>query len=208
MSAFDMAAALAAGYFIGGIPFAAILVRLRGKNVFEVGSGNMGAMNTARNVGVAVGLAVFVLDVGKGAFAVTVGSFMASSVGASDPLGMALVAGVGAVLGHAWSPYVGFKGGKALAAIFGSTLPILPALGFIALGLLIALSLIWRKANERAQVVAVLALPFVAASLTTRMDLADDRSFAITTAAGASAVVALAKIAAVRRARLRSDQPN
>ena len=143
---FDLLAAFAAGYFLGGIPFAAWIARAVGKDIFSTGSGNMGSMNTVRNVGVAPGIAVFILDVGKGTLASIAGLQMAAWVGA-DPLAMGLTAGVGAVVGHAWSPYVGFRGGKALGSAFGMTLPLVPFVGLAALILLVALILLTRRAT-------------------------------------------------------------
>lgn len=143
---FDLLAALGIGYFVGAIPSAALLARLRGLSIFEIGSGNMGAMNTARNLGWAIGAAVLLLDVGKGALATILGMLMAQL----DPFGtqaltLPLAAGVGAVLGHAWSVYVRFRGGKALATTFGISLPLYPLAGIYGVLLLIALLLLLRR---------------------------------------------------------------
>lgn len=142
----DLVAAFAAGYFLGGLPFAVVIARLLNKDIFTVGSGNMGTMNTARNIGWLPGIAVLILDIGKGAFASVVGLEMADLVG-GDPLSLALAAAVGAVVGHVWSPYVAFRGGKALASAFGATLPVLPWVGPAALVLLVSLILLTRRAT-------------------------------------------------------------
>src|SRR5690606_17201736 len=69
--------ALAAGYLLGALPTAYLVAKARGVNVFAVGSGSMGAMNTARNLGVGAGLLVLAVDVGKGALATYLGTLMA-----------------------------------------------------------------------------------------------------------------------------------
>ncbi len=179
-------AALAGGYLLGAIPTAALIARAKGKDVFTLGSGNMGAMNTARNLNIWLGALVLLLDVAKGAAATGVGMLVASltpesataaatatsaaaaaataaaTVGAVSaiPLALAapLAAGFGAVLGHAWSAFVRFKGGKALATTLGVSLPLYPQAGLAALVLIIAVYLITRRAGI-AGVVTMLAYP-------------------------------------------------
>lgn len=159
----ELFAALAAGYLLGGVPSAAIVARLRGRDIFTIGSGNMGSMNTARNLGFGLGALVLILDVGKGALATFVGMQMAVVAGQEGVAALipALVAGFGAVLGHAFSPYVGFKGGKGLATAFGVSLPLYPYVGLFALGLILSLYLLSRRI-ELATAVTILAYPLVA----------------------------------------------
>ena len=140
-----LAAVFFAGYQLGGVPFGAWMARLGGADVFAVGSRSMGTMNVARNVGVRWGVATFVLDVGKGAAASAVGVGVATLFAPNAPLTLGLVAGVGAVVGHAWSSYVGFRGGKALAPAFGMTLPILPSVGLAALVVLVVAIAVTRR---------------------------------------------------------------
>ena len=146
--------ALLLGYFIGAFPSAAVIARLRGARIREVGSGNVGAMNTARNLGWVRGLIVFLLDVGKGAFAAYVGLFIGSAMatGITAPL----AAGVGAVWGHIWSPYLGFRGGKGLATTLGVALPIYPLGGLSGFALLIVLVLLLRRVALAGVVLALL----------------------------------------------------
>ncbi len=150
----ELFAALAVGYLVGGVPSAAIMARLRGRDIFTVGSGNMGSMNTARNLGFGLGVLVLVLDIGKGALATFLGMQMAVMTGQDGVAALlpALAAGFGAVLGHAFSPYVGFRGGKALATTFGVSLPLYPYVGLFALGLLLSLYLLTRRMEVAAAV--------------------------------------------------------
>ncbi len=135
--------ALVLGYLIGAFPSADIIARLRGTRIQAVGSGNVGAMNTARNLGWTWGLLVFVLDAGKGALAAYVGLLVGSFAAAALSAGLA--AGVGAVWGHIWSPYIGFRGGKGLATTLGVALPIYPLGGLSGFALLIVLVLLLRR---------------------------------------------------------------
>ena len=188
----DLIAAFAAGYFIGGIPAAAWIARLAGRDIFTVGSGNMGSMNTARNVGPVAGVAVFAADVGKGALAVTLGLWMSGVAGWSDPLPLALAGAVGAVTGHGWSPYARFRGGKGLAAAFGATLPIAPLGGLASLGLLIALILITRR-SEASALLALIAFPFATGIATARAGGTQEDAFLVGTGMALVAAISIVK---------------
>lgn len=125
--------ALALAYLLGGIPVGLIVGLARGVDVRKVGSGNIGATNVIRGVGAKLGALVFIIDVLKGVAAVMI----ARALGADDWLvGMA---GLFVVLGHSFSPYLAFKGGKGVATSFGVALGVawLPAL--ITFGLWLAL---------------------------------------------------------------------
>lgn len=190
MSGFDLVVSLAVGYLLGGFPTAEVAARLRGKRIFDVGSGNMGAMNTARNLGFGVGVMVLAVDVAKGSAAVLLGLAMANAVGASAAASLALgsSAGVAAIVGHAWSPYVGFRGGKALATGFGTTVPLFPWGGLAGLTLLVALVLILRRVTL-ATILTLLAFPLLTYLATMRATLDQDMAFAAATAAFVSAAV-------------------
>lgn len=146
-----LALALVAGYLIGSFPSAAVAARLKRQDIFEVGSSSMGAMNTARNLGWALGVLVLLLDLGKGALASGVGLWLG---GFGDPL-VPLAAGVGAVAGHLWSVWVGFRGGKGLATTLGVTLPVYPLGGLYALLALLVLLGVFRKVTPATFATAV-----------------------------------------------------
>ena len=134
---------LLAGYLLGSLPSAALVARLKRQNIFEVGSSSMGAMNTARNLGWALGALVLLLDLGKGALASFIGLWLGAL--GSDPLVTPLVAGVGAIVGHLWSVWVGFRGGKGLATTLGVALPVYPLGGLYGLAALLLLIVIFRR---------------------------------------------------------------
>lgn len=196
---FELLAAFAAGYFVGGVPVAAIVARLAGHDIFRVGSGNMGAMNAARNLGWTLGVAVFLLDVLKGAAASLLGGWMGQAAGVDASLATPLAAGVGAVAGHAWSPYVRFRGGKALATAFGMALPVVPWAGVAGLTLMVALVLLLRRATLAAMLALALYPPLTGAVLL-RAGRPEEQAFTAVTAAILVAVVSLIKhVQALRR---------
>jgi glycerol-3-phosphate acyltransferase PlsY len=101
------------GYLLGSIPFGLVLTRLAGLgDIRRIGSGNIGATNVLRTGNKALAAATLLLDGLKGAVAV----FVAARFGAGDPV---LAAGTGAVLGHAFPVWIGFRGGKTVATSYG-----------------------------------------------------------------------------------------
>jgi glycerol-3-phosphate acyltransferase PlsY len=123
---------LAAAYLVGAIPFGYLIGRARGVNLFEAGSGNIGATNAARVLGKKTGAAVFLLDFLKGALpvALVVPLARALSPGAEAALGAPDVLRVGAAalafLGHLFPVYLGFRGGKGVATGAGTIFVLVP----------------------------------------------------------------------------------
>jgi glycerol-3-phosphate acyltransferase PlsY len=117
---------LAAGYLLGSIPTSYVLGRtLRGLDLREHGSHNLGATNVFRILGWPWAVLTVVVDVGKGALAVWLGLHTALAL-QSVPDAVALVAGCGAILGHSFSPFVMFHGGKGVATAAGTFLTLAP----------------------------------------------------------------------------------
>jgi glycerol-3-phosphate acyltransferase PlsY len=101
------------GYLLGSIPFGLVLTRLAGLgDIRRIGSGNIGATNVLRTGNKTLAAATLLLDGLKGAVAV----LLAVHFGPGDPV---LAAGIGAVLGHAFPVWLGFKGGKTVATSYG-----------------------------------------------------------------------------------------
>ena len=119
-------AALAASYLLGAVPFGFVLARvLRGVDLREVGSGNIGATNAMRVLGKPWGVVAFLLDFAKGAVPASV--LAPSALGAeTGATWIAVACGAAAVCGHVWPVYLGFKGGKAVATGMGAILVIDP----------------------------------------------------------------------------------
>ena len=135
--------ALAGGYLVGSIPFGLLLTRLGGAgDIRAIGSGNIGATNVLRTGRRGLALATLVLDLLKGALPV----WLAHRWLGPD---MAVMAGAGAVIGHCFPVWLGFRGGKGVATAAGvilamSPLVLLPVIlifgavfyltGFVSLG--------------------------------------------------------------------------
>jgi glycerol-3-phosphate acyltransferase PlsY len=121
--------ALAIGYLFGSIPFGLLLTRLAGSgDIRSLGSGNIGATNVLRTGRKGLAAATLIGDMLKGTAAVLV----MNSIDGTDA---ALIAGLGAVLGHVFPPWLGFKGGKGVATYSGVLIavawPIAAAFGVI-----------------------------------------------------------------------------
>ncbi len=145
-------------YLLGSFPTAFLAGKLKGKNIFATGSSNMGAMNTARNIGYRLGILVLLTDLAKGALATYLGLQLADDTGA-------LAAGIGVVLGHTRSVFVGFRGGKGLATTLGASLPLYPFGGLATLVVLLLLIVLIRNTN-RASIVAAVLYPFIVTYVT------------------------------------------
>jgi len=113
-------------WLLGSIPFSVIIGILFFKtDVRKQGSGNPGATNTLRVLGPKAGLTVLLLDILKGFIAVILAKYFCRWPLFSTSDSMAL-AGALAILGHIFSPFLGFKGGKGVATTFGVILAIEP----------------------------------------------------------------------------------
>jgi glycerol-3-phosphate acyltransferase PlsY len=130
-------------YFVGAIPVAYLLGRWwHHQDIRLLGSGNVGAVNAFRHLGWPTGTAVFAADVSKGAVVILAGRALGL------PEWGILVGALAATLGHNWSPYIGFRGGKGVAPVFGMSLAMVPILSLLALPLMLAcfiftLSVVW-----------------------------------------------------------------
>jgi glycerol-3-phosphate acyltransferase PlsY len=107
--------ATVAAYFFGGIPIGLLIGRARGiDDIRQYGSGNIGASNVLRVIGVKAGLFVWFMDALKGFLPV----FVARSVAGLDGWALAAVA-VASILGHCFSPYLRLTGGRGVSTTLG-----------------------------------------------------------------------------------------
>jgi len=114
--------ALLAAYLLGAIPFGYLLVKLKtGADVRSSGSGNIGATNVLRTSGRAAGIVTLLLDIGKGYLAV----WLAGRLTGHSP-GWMSAAALTVMAGHAYSVFLKFKGGKAVASFVGAFLCLTP----------------------------------------------------------------------------------
>ncbi len=125
-------------YLVGGVPWALIVgKRLHGVDLREHGSGNLGATNVLRTLGVRAAVITLLLDAGKGAFAVLFAGFVvpaeAWSVTAYEWTRVAAM--ISAVMGHSYSPYIRLSGGKGVATSAGALFVLTPLAALIELGI-------------------------------------------------------------------------
>ena len=126
VSALLILAAVAA-FFVGSIPFAFLAGRLFADiDIRQFGSGNPGASNTFRILGPGPGFLVLILDAAKGAAGVFLGHFALGHGSAEFAAYFAVLGGLCAVLGHVWSPWLGFRGGKGVGPLLGVFLVLFP----------------------------------------------------------------------------------
>jgi len=135
---------LVLAYLLGAIPFSFVIARrLRGIDLRQHGSGNLGATNVYRTLGPAWGVGVLLLDMAKGAVAVLLMTLAVDAWPAARgdlPLHLTgdvwrIAAGLIAAVGHMVSPFVGFRGGKGVATTAGAYFVLAPYPLLIALGI-------------------------------------------------------------------------
>jgi len=125
------------GYLLGSIPSAYIATRLvTGRDIRQLGGGNVGGLNTAREVGFLPGLLVGIVDLGKGSVAVAIAHWLLDL-----SLVPVLLTGLAAVVGHNWMVWLKFSGGKGMGAAVGALLVVMPVYGYW-LGLVIFLAIV------------------------------------------------------------------
>jgi acyl phosphate:glycerol-3-phosphate acyltransferase len=122
------AALVVASFFVGAIPFGLVISKLFfRRDIRAEGSGNIGAANALRTLGKGGAIAVLVLDALKGALPVIAGRAVDGPV-------LASVAAFAAILGHCFSPFLSFRGGKGVATNFGAVIALAwPAGGVFAI---------------------------------------------------------------------------
>ncbi len=153
------------GFLLGAIPFSLILGKRFGSgDIRLVGDGNPGAVNAWKSSGWRIGLSAGLLDYLKGALPVGIAHFMLGIGGWR----LALVA-LAPILGHAFSPFLGFRGGKAIATTFGVWTGLLMFEGPVVLG--ICLGIFYFLVEEDAWSVALGMLGLLGWLLARRMDL-------------------------------------
>jgi acyl phosphate:glycerol-3-phosphate acyltransferase len=147
---------LLAAYFLGSIPFGLLLARLFGNaDVRKTGSGNIGAANVARVAGPLAGILTLVLDTAKGAAAV----LLAARFTHESAVWMMLAA-LAALVGHCFSVWLKFKGGKGVATALGVFLALCPPAALAAL-LLFTLVTSWWRYVSLGSISAAAAMPLL-----------------------------------------------
>jgi glycerol-3-phosphate acyltransferase PlsY len=146
-------------FLLGSIPFGLLLGKLHGIDIRKHGSGNIGATNVFRTVGKKTGIFCLILDALKGfipvyaAVALTPDQFTGQLI--------EVVTALASILGHNYSPWIGFKGGKGIATTAGAIGGIMPP---VALGLLIFIFIVVTKVTKYVSVGSIstaIALPIL-----------------------------------------------
>jgi glycerol-3-phosphate acyltransferase PlsY len=151
-------AVLVASYLIGAVPFSYIAGRaIKGIDLREHGSGNLGATNTFRMLGAGWAVVVLLLDVAKGFFPVLLAGRL-DLPGTIEAHWLMLSAMFAAILGHLFSPYVRFSGGKGIATSAGAFLALSPW-AFLASFVAFALTFAARRIVSLSSLVGAITLP-------------------------------------------------
>jgi glycerol-3-phosphate acyltransferase PlsY len=164
-----------AGYLLGGVPFGLIISRLKGCDVRRVGSGNIGAANVGRVLGLRWGVAVFVLDMLKGLIpALAAGRVLLPvQTGESGDDMIRLVAwllvATCPVLGHVCSPFLGFRGGKGVSTSLGAALGVYPHLIYPVVASLVVwvLAVLLTRTSSMGSIASAITLPLACMALAT-----------------------------------------
>ncbi|KPK41849.1 MAG: hypothetical protein AMJ78_04370 [Omnitrophica WOR_2 bacterium SM23_29] len=147
-------------YLIGSMPTSYILGKaMRGIDIRQFGSGNVGATNVYRVVGKLPGILVLIIDIAKGLICVTLIANLCLRLGISiNPENYRLALGLAAVIGHDWTVFLKFKGGKGVATSSGVLIGIAPKI--FLLGLLIWICVfLWKRYVSLASITSVVSVP-------------------------------------------------
>jgi glycerol-3-phosphate acyltransferase PlsY len=154
--------AVVLGYLLGSIPTAYITTRVAmGKDVRQLGGGNVGGLDVYREVGIFPAAVVATVDVGKGAAAVAIAYWLLDV-----SLPFVLAAALAAVVGHNWMLFLKFSGGKGMGPAVGTLFVLLPLYGYW-LGLVfffgvILIPFVITRNVALSMGVGLLSLPFIA----------------------------------------------
>lgn len=170
-TAVSLALLIPVGYLLGSIPFGLVVGLLKGVDPRQAGSGNIGATNIGRLLGLRYFWLVFVLDLLKSLLPMLFAAWLVSRNGGSFTHPVAgveiyllwLGVGLAAILGHMFSPFLGFKGGKGVATSAGVLLGLFPYYtfpGLLSIGIFIIVFFIWRYISL-ASVIGVVCFPVI-----------------------------------------------
>jgi acyl phosphate:glycerol-3-phosphate acyltransferase len=144
-------------FLIGSIPWGYLIGRfMYHTDLRKSGSGNIGAMNALRTLGTKGAVAVLLLDAGKGVIPVL---YVAFVVMHPTPA-LACLAGASAVLGHCFSPWLGWKGGKGVATAFGTIFALCWPAGLVCVGAWLLGALVVTRYSSVGSMLAMFASPF------------------------------------------------
>jgi glycerol-3-phosphate acyltransferase PlsY len=152
MKLFPLVLLVLVAFVIGSIPFGAIIGKMKGVELRQAGSGNIGATNVLRTVGAWSAFLTLVGDIAKGMAAVAMGNYF------SGDARMAGVIGFAAILGHTHSIFLGFRGGKGVATSMGVLLLYVPKAAIVTISMWLIVAVLTRY-SSLAAIVALGLLP-------------------------------------------------
>ena len=170
-------------YLLGSIPTGFLVARARGVDIRTVGSGNIGATNAFRVLGKGLGIFVLLMDALKGFVAVELAIVIATVLPGPAIVNLKITAGICAILGHNYTCWLRFKGGKGIATSAGVLIALVPLALVIILSIFIILFVLTRYVSV-GSIAASFSLPF-ATWFTTR----DTGLTIVTGAMGALAIL-------------------
>lgn len=167
-------------FLLGSIPFGLLIAKSRGINIREHGSGNIGATNVLRIVGKKYGITCFILDFLKGLIPALLAYNLYKFTGANEEMtigflrehaidlgdqqlktqALQVFTGLCAILGHNYSPWVNFKGGKGIATSAGVLIAFMPFGTLILIAIFILTYMLTRYVSL-ASIIAAASLPFI-----------------------------------------------
>lgn len=168
-----------AGYLLGSVPFGLLIGLSRGVDIRKAGSGNIGATNVSRILGRKWGIFCFFLDVAKGLVPVLIALLYLRSIGEAKAgtmsltgQGVILLSGGACILGHMFSIYLRFRGGKGVATSLGVVLGVWPYFTLTALFSFLIWVAVWGISRyvSLASIVAAISFPVGFAVLVYQID--------------------------------------
>jgi glycerol-3-phosphate acyltransferase PlsY len=147
-------------YLLGSIPFGLLIGRFwLGVDVRQQGSGNIGMTNVMRVGGKLPGALTFILDFGKAWLAVVIADLMLVDESTPEPaLGILMLVGAFAILGHVFPVFLRFKGGKGISCQIGTLLAVYYPLALVGMGAWL-LMFAWKKISSLSAIVMLCLLP-------------------------------------------------
>lgn len=166
MEIFSYIVTALAAYLLGSIPTGYLVAKAKGVDIRSVGSGNIGATNVFRILGKGAGIFVLLVDALKGFLACALLPIFALKL-FNDAAGsqqqsaewLSIIAGIAAILGHNYTCWLKFKGGKGIATSAGVLIALVPGAFLIVLGIFLVVVFVSRFISL-ASIVAAVCLPF------------------------------------------------
>ena len=151
------------GFLLGSIPFGLLMGKFKGIDIRQHGSGNIGATNVFRTLGKQLGITCLLLDFAKGLVPVLIAKNMVEPMMAEQQFtaqSIEVLTALASIMGHNYSPWIGFKGGKGIATTAGAITALMP-FGLVLLILVWAIFTFTTKYVSVGSIAAAASLPIL-----------------------------------------------